>query len=134
MSVLMTGLLVLCGVLTLAVARLGGAVVERSSAQVAADAAALAGARFGQSDATSMASANGAVMTSFFAAASPDGSVEVQVTVALRGATASARARYVPPPPPPTIPDTTIPDTTTPVLEPDTVPPTGDTTIPTGDD
>ncbi len=121
-TILVAGLIAIAGVLFLALGQLGGAAVEKASAQVAADAAALAGAKDGQSAAQTMAGINGAGITSFIAESLADGSTEVQVSVNLAGVTASARARYVPPPPPPppptiadtTVPESSIPDTTAP--------------------
>ena len=116
-TVLVAGLFAIAGVLFLALGQLGGVAVEKASAQVAADAAALAGAKYGEAAAQNLAASNVGNLTSFIAEVLPDGSTEVQVQVTVGAVSARARARYVPPPPPPpppTIPDTSIPETLNP--------------------
>ena len=91
--------LVLAGALSLGLVHLATQASRRAAAQAAADAAALAGAAEGQSAAAAMAQANRAALVAF----TQDGD-DVEVTVSSRGATASARARWVPPPEPPPTP------------------------------
>lgn len=71
----------------------GRAVVERSRAQTAADAAALAGVEGGRAAAARLAAANGASLVAYAATPAADGSTEVVVEVVVRGEVhASARA------------------------------------------
>ncbi len=111
-TMLMAGLILIAGLVVVGLARLGGAAVDRASAQAAADASALAGARHGEGEAVRVAERNAATLVSFTSETQTDGSTEVQVVVTLGEVRVSARARYVPPPPPPeppTVPDTSIP-------------------------
>jgi hypothetical protein len=86
---LVAAVLVLAGALTLVVARLSGAAVDRARARTAADAAALAGAAEGEVAARSVAAANGGDLVSY----RPIGRSDVEVVVRLARATATARAR-----------------------------------------
>lgn len=83
--------LVLFGVVALGLVRLSATVTHRSSAQAAADAAALAGAVDGPDAAREVADANDAQVVAY----AQDG-VDVQVTVERRGVRATARARWEP--------------------------------------
>lgn len=83
--------LVLFGVVALGVVRLSVAVTQRSAAQAAADATALAGAVDGPDAADEVAAANAARVVSYI-----DDGGEVQVTVERRGVRATARARWEP--------------------------------------
>ena len=80
--------MLLAGLLTLGVGRVGQAAVAGARARTAADAAALAGATDGRSAAEELARANGARMTAF-ERVGPD----VRVTVRVGDAAATARAR-----------------------------------------
>jgi hypothetical protein len=96
-------------------ARLTVGGTDRSLAQQAADAAALAGARFDRSEAERLAAANGGALTGWsdhFVGRSHVVTVEVM----FGSASATASAQWDPPPPPP---------------PPSTVPPTSD--VPTSD-
>ncbi len=107
-------------------ARISGGALQRSQAQQGADAAALAGARFGYGEAQRIASANGVGLVSF--ADQYIGTAhEVDVVVVIvggseQGVSASASARWDPPPPPPPpsttsttgVVDSTTPEPTTP--------------------
>jgi hypothetical protein len=79
--------LVLGALLAIGVGRAGAVVVQRQRAQIAADAAALAGVHGGRATATAVATANGASLQSF--AVRGD---EVLVTVTVGAVDASARA------------------------------------------
>jgi hypothetical protein len=81
-------LIVVVTVALLVVARVGGAIADRTRARTAADAAALAGAHDGESAARELAERNGAELTAFTRV---DDDVEVSVVV--EGRHASARAR-----------------------------------------
>lgn len=81
----------LVGAMSLGAARLGTAVVRRDRAQVAADAAALAGVEGGRARAGVLAAANGAAMVSFVRTGGSDGWT-VTVEVDREGVTARARA------------------------------------------
>ncbi len=82
-------LVVLVGMaVALAMARLGGEVVDRARARTAADAAALAGVSGGRSAAEAAAQADGGRLVHFVSA---DGATEVEVRVADEMATARAR-------------------------------------------
>lgn len=119
-TVLMAGVIVVLGALIWWVGRTGGVLLDRSRAQTAADAAALAGAVQGEEAARSLATANGASVVSFNSSVSVDGGVDVQVDVVIHGVVATATAHYQPPPPPPvesTVPvESSIPAETTSVL------------------
>lgn len=78
-------------VLIMAVARLGTAVLDRSAAQTAADAAALASLTGGRDAAVAVAQANGGVMVSW-----SSGAHEVAVTVRVGDEVATARATDAP--------------------------------------
>lgn len=78
-------------VLIIAIARLGTMILERSAAQTAADAAALAGVVSGRSVADVVAGANGAVIIAWTTAGHT-----VSVTVRLGDAVATARATDAP--------------------------------------
>ncbi len=83
--------LALATVVALAVGHSGRQVIDRSRAQAAADAAALAGVDGGRSAATALAAANGAALVAFDA--TPDGEyVTVVVEVTVGDAHATARA------------------------------------------
>lgn len=83
--------LVLFGVVALGLVRVSTAVTQRSAAQAAADATALAGAVDGPAAADEVAAANGARVVAYL-----DGGGEVEVTVERRGVRATARARWDP--------------------------------------
>lgn len=85
---LVAAVVLVAGVLTMAIGRLGEAAVDRAVARTAADAAALAGAAEGRQAARSVAQANGARLTSY-REVGPDALVRVTVGQAA----ASARAR-----------------------------------------
>lgn len=72
----------------LVMSRVGRVTIDRARARTAADAAALIGVREGRAAAEAMAERNGARLTEFV-----DGGREVEVTVVLGSAEASARAR-----------------------------------------
>jgi Flp pilus assembly protein TadG len=98
--------IVFAGLCAFGLAKLSGVALERSTAQQAADAAALAGARYGYSDAQQLASANGGNLVSY--SEHLDGLAHVvDVVVVVNEVNASASARWDPPPPPPTITSTT---------------------------
>lgn len=94
-TVIVAGALVMLGVLALGMTRIGVASVERSGAQVAADAAALAGAVDGPDAAERFAVRNGATLESFVVEGD-----EVEVRVSVGAALATARARKQDPPMP----------------------------------
>jgi Flp pilus assembly protein TadG len=98
-----------CALGAVGLARLGGAASQRSGAQQGADAAALAGARYDETEAARLAQANGAVLTAF-SLRQLGSAREVDVSVTKDGVIATASARWDPPPPPPT---TTLPMETT---------------------
>jgi hypothetical protein len=79
--------LVLGALLAIGVGRVGAVVVQRQRAQIAADAAALAGVRGGRATAAAVATANGAALQSFDVRGD-----EVLVTVTVGAVDASARA------------------------------------------
>lgn len=79
--------LVLGALLAIGVGRVGAVVVQRQRAQIAADAAALAGVRGGRATAAAVATANGAALQSFDVRDD-----EVLVTVTVGAVDASARA------------------------------------------
>jgi hypothetical protein len=79
------------GLVVFGVGRIGHAATLRASAQAAADASALAGAADGRDAAASIAAENHADLVSFRQVGD-----DVVVTVRRRGATATARARWVP--------------------------------------
>ena len=79
--------LVLGAMLAIGVGRVGAVVVQRQRAQIAADAAALAGVRGGRATAAAVATANGAALQSFDVRGD-----EVLVTVTVGAVDASARA------------------------------------------
>jgi hypothetical protein len=84
---------VLVGMLTLGVARVGGAAVARARARTAADAAALAGAAEGREAAAAVASANGGELTGY-----EEHGADTRVVVEVGPAEASAKARREPVP------------------------------------
>lgn len=86
-------LAVLVGALATALVDFGGAVGERTRAQTAADAAALASLDGGRGAAASLAAANGGVVVSWTRGPGTD---EVTVTVRVGDATATARASDAP--------------------------------------
>lgn len=75
-------------IVALGLARLGSAAMDRASAQSAADASALAGAAEGRAAADGVAAANYATLIEYRVVGT-----EVLVTVRVRGAQATARAR-----------------------------------------
>jgi hypothetical protein len=79
--------LVLAALLAVGVGRVGSVVLQRQRAQIAADAAALAGVRGGRSAAVSLAEANGATLVGFERVDD-----DVVVTVQVGVAEAAARA------------------------------------------
>lgn len=83
-------LMVCAGGLALGLGRMGAVAVARAQARTAADAAALAGAAEGQEGADDVAAANGADLVAY----QVEGA-EVQVTVEVGPARATARARRV---------------------------------------
>ena len=115
-TVLMAGVMMLAAAMMWGAAHVGTAMVERSQAQTAADAAALAGAVNGEQAAYNLAAANAATVLSFSLVTSGAGN-DAHVTVSVGDAQASADAHYELPPPPPTEPTTTVeaepPPTTT---------------------
>lgn len=124
-TVLMAGVMMLAAAMMWGAAQFGGAMVERSQAQTAADAAALAGAVNGEQAAYNLAAANAAAVVSFSLVASETGT-DARVTVIVGDAQASADAHYeLPPPPPP--PLTPVEPTTTAEAQP---PPTSTTDVP----
>lgn len=84
---------VLCVALALAVAVMGRTVVDRTRAQTAADAAALASLENGRPAAVDLAGRHGAVVVAWSRGPGPS---EVTVTVRLGDVTASARASNAP--------------------------------------
>ena len=94
-TVIVAGALVMLGILAVGMSRIGIASVERSTAQAAADAAALAGAVDGPDAAERLAVENGAALDSFIV----DGD-DVEVRVSVGNAQATARARKQDPPMP----------------------------------
>lgn len=84
---------VLAGALGAALADFGAAVGERTRAQTAADAAALASLDGGRSAAARLAAANGAAVVSWSLGPGPD---DVTVTVRVGDSTATARATDAP--------------------------------------
>lgn len=87
--------IVLIASIAIAMASVGSRLVERSAAQNAADAAALAGAFGGRADAEVIANRNGGNLVSFrLERLGPD--VVIDVTVRIGGETASARASTAP--------------------------------------
>lgn len=81
--------IVAAGGLVLVLGRLGGDAVDRARAQSAADAAALAGAAAGRSEAELVAAANGARLVTW-----EEAGADVRVRVSYRRFEASARARH----------------------------------------
>ena len=117
-------------------ARLTVGATDRSIAQQAADAAALAGARHDRSEADRLAAANGGLVTGFteqFVGRSH--LVTVEVVFGSASATASAQWDPPPPPPPPsTVPPTTeIPTTDVPTTDVPTSDPVSTTGVPGSD-
>lgn len=88
---LLTGVLAVLVLLTLGVARLGGAIGDAARAQTAADAAALAAVEGGEPAARRLARLNGGEMISCTCSADP-----VEVLVEVDGARATARASRLP--------------------------------------
>ena len=89
---LMLAVVACCGLLAVAVGRLGAVLRERQQAQTAADAAALAGVEGGRSMAERLARANAATLVSFARTAANGGGWSVVVSVSVNGVTARARA------------------------------------------
>ncbi len=85
---LMAGVVALVAVLALGVVRVGEVVTDRARAHTAADAAALAGASGGRSEAEEVAADNGGELVGFVRRGS-----EVEVTVRVSDMEAVARAR-----------------------------------------
>ena len=126
-TVLMAGVMMLAAVMMWGAAQFGGAMVARSQAQTAADAAALAGAVNGEQAAYNLAAANAATVVSFSLVPSETGN-DAHVTVSVGDAQASADAHYeLPPPPPPPPPPPVEPTTTTAEAQP---PSTSTTDVP----
>jgi hypothetical protein len=103
------------------VARLGQAASSQAQAQLAADAAALAGARIDRGEAVRLAELNGARLTGW-SEEFVGGSHRVDVAVVLDDSTASASARWDPPPTLPPLPSTstttsTVPDGASSVID-----------------
>ena len=90
-TVLLLAVVALAVVLMAATAHFAGRVVTRQQAQIAADAAALAGAVGGRAAAVELAGANGGALVSF---TTLDG--VVQVVVRVGAVTATARATRAP--------------------------------------
>ena len=90
-TVLLLAVIALVVVLMSATAQFAARMVTLEHAQIAADAAALAGTAGGRSAAVELASANGGVLVSFTAVGA-----EVQVVVRVDEATAPARATRAP--------------------------------------
>lgn len=88
---LVLAVVALAVVVTVAVAELGGNVVDAGRARTAADAAALAGVEGGESAAQRLAAENGATLVSFASSGPPD-AVTVTVTVRVGRVTATAAA------------------------------------------
>ena len=80
-------------VLAVALADVGGAVIDRQRARTAADAAALAGVSGGRDAAAELAARNGATLVGWATGPAPE---EVSVVVRVGGATAVARATDAP--------------------------------------
>ncbi len=85
--------LMLTGLLVGGIVRLGVAAAHRQGAQAAADAAALAGAAHGRAAAEELAAANDAQVIVY-----REGVTAIEITVRHHGATATARARWMPAP------------------------------------
>ena len=90
-TVLLLAVVALVVVAMVATAQFGARLVDRAQAQVAADAAALAGVSGGRSAAKRLASANDGVLMSFAAVGD-----DVQVVVRVGGASAAAHATRAP--------------------------------------
>ena len=90
-TVLLLAVVALVVVAMVATAHFGARLVDRAQAQVADDAAALAGVSGGRSAATQLASANDGVLLSFAAVGD-----DVQVVVRVGDASAAARATRAP--------------------------------------
>ena len=90
-TVLLLAVVALVVVMMAATARFAGRVVTREQAQIAADAAALAGTDGGRPAAAQLARANGGVLVSFTLVGEA-----VQVMVRVGDATATARATRAP--------------------------------------
>ena len=90
-TALLLAVVALTVVMLVATARFGGRVVTRQQAQVAADAAALAGAAGGRAAAATLAGANGGVLVTY----AFEGDT-VQVVARVREATATAWATRAP--------------------------------------
>lgn len=88
---LLLAVVALIAVVMAATAHFGARVIEQEQAQVAADAAALAGLAGGRPAAERLARANGAALIGF-----TGGDLDVQVTVRVGEATATARATRAP--------------------------------------
>lgn len=88
---MLTAVAVLTAVIVLAAARLGGSVVDRTRAQTAADAVALAGVTHGRAMAERIAAEHDAVIVTW-RANGPPAAIEVVVDVRYDGQRASARA------------------------------------------
>jgi Flp pilus assembly protein TadG len=88
----MVAVVACCGLLAVAVGKVGGVLGERQQAQTAADAAALAGVEGGRSMAERLAQANSARLVSFARTGSGSGGWTVDVTVSVSGVRARARA------------------------------------------
>jgi Flp pilus assembly protein TadG len=89
---LMLVVVALCGLMAVAVGRLGGVLVDRQQAQTAADAAALAGVEGGRAAAADFAARNGGTLVAYDEVGSGSGVRTVTVTVSAGEATATARA------------------------------------------
>jgi Flp pilus assembly protein TadG len=127
-TVLMAGIVVLVGMTMWWLGVAGSLMVQRSRAQTAADAAALAGAVDGEDAARRFAEANGALLVGYRSSDVADGVIEVDVDVVVGDARASAGARYEAPPPPPPPPPSSVPGTTVP----GTTVPSGPAVVATG--
>ena len=90
-TVLLLAVIALVVVMMMATAQFAGRVVMREQAQIAADAAALAGTDGGRPAAAQLAHANGGVLVSFTLVADA-----VQVVVRVGDVTATARATRAP--------------------------------------
>ena len=88
-TLMAAAVLTLVAVLTLFVVRLGAAAADRARAQGAADAVALAGAGEGRSSAEALALRNGVTLIDYAEIGD-----DVAVTVEVKGARGSARARH----------------------------------------
>lgn len=91
-TILMVAVVVCCALAAVAVGSLGAALVDRQQSRTAADAAALAGVEGGRAAAEDLAELNGGQLISYTDHAGPDGSRTVEVTVAVDGIVARARA------------------------------------------